>query len=341
MNPGWFCCAAILASLAAFPGSAHGRNPTDEELKGVLQVSERAVASVAKHSGRALGDDSYFIETLRGFLMSRDLSDEEKAWAFYLMQKKIGWAFGGFVHIPAGFNYYKVFTSHAGFYYQVHRELRSLDYDVRPFLRIAKARYRDNVMLAANALLLGAVLNPSAARGDLYDFLDYEVLKGAQVPDILNHYLCLGVVFAMTPEAAEKLGRNLIRLPSEEAKEDVISVLGMYENRAGWEYIRGYVITESEPRRSQAVETGLFVLKRRLEREELDALSQSLRRDSSNPWKTRVLDRLTQSTFPGEFEDRKKGSWMKIWDPFSVGVFDNGILMSTDNNFKEFFPRRQ
>lgn len=303
---------------ASLPRHAFALDPKVDEWAQPLEV-------------RKLMQDEVFLEVLRSVLARPDFTEANKADAFYLLLKKIRWNFSGAVQIPPNIDYPAFFNAQAGTFLDYQARLQNLRYDVAPLLRIAAEGHRANVVRAAHALLLAALLDRQAAAAAIRILLTPDELRHAQVPDILLHHLALAVVLARQPPLAAELDALWDATASEEGREDILCVLGIYRdlNR-----IRSRLAEEQDPAHDLTLETGLLLLKRCLPADAFSAASDEMR--STHPALAGALDTLRQRNFRSS--TRTAAAFWKTWDGFDATLYDDGMRLTHGESFGDFIP---
>jgi len=335
-----FLVRAILLACIAL-SDLRAENIPPEKLNDALKIPEKSIQKTRDYSdAKLIVNDEYFIQCLRSILDDTTLSDEEKIYGFYLLQKKIGWAFCGTAYIPSRKNYCMVFSGYVGVYAKTRQKLEPMNYDVASFCRIAQKNLSTNSVLSANAIFLASMLNPKASQKDLRELLDYKSVQSAQVPDIMNHYLCLASIFTIGDQV-ERLGRNLELISSEEAKEDIICILHVYQDQEAWEPIKRFMSTVTDSHYGTALETAFFALMRRMQKEEFQLMIDDLILRSVDSWKKGTLIKLMNNEIPYYSSGSKPDqNFIKVWDSFNITIYDDAYLISYKGHFKEVIRRK-
>ena len=278
---------------------------------------------------RDLVRDEVFLDVLRSVLDRSAFAEADKADAFYLMLKTIRWNFSGAVQIPPGMDYPALFDgiSRTHLAYQAH--LQDLRYDVAPLLRIAASEHRTNVVRASHALLLAAILDRKATSATVRSLLAPEEIQRAQAPDILLHHAALATVLVRQPSRAAQLDALWETTPSEEGREDILCVLGIYRDTGR---IRARLAEEQDPAHDLTLETGLLLLKRSLSAEAFAAAAAEIQ--SARPALARALNDLRTRNF--QSSTRMSSAFWKTWDGFDLTLYDDGMRIHRGDSFGDF-----
>ena len=316
-----------------------GKPTPDAEKIPSFPVSKAAAAIIDPLDRRELMEDATFLTTLRTVLGDRRLSAVDRTDAFYLMLRKVGWEFTGTVRIFPQRNYAQTFSGTASTYLSYQDRLVDLRYDPAPLLAIAAADCAKNVVRCSHALLLSTIVNPKASAPKLKPLIAVGVLERAEVPPIFLHNLSLAVVLSRDFSLASQLGSLLSHVDAEEGQEDILCAVGMFNAPEMPAAVRSFLQEALKSKFDAAVETGIFVLHRQLEGLAFEqAYSDLLDAPSAPESRTRLVE-LQQSNFASLTGFRERSGWVKIWDGFSVTMYDDGMVLTHGAKFRDFKPR--
>ncbi len=313
----------ILCLLCA---SVYAANAPEEDRNKALPVSSSAEQFVTSLDAQQLATDEYFLSVLQEVLLHPTFTEDEKIDSFYLMLKQIGWGFSGTVRLPPHYDYFQVFSGYATTFLQYQETLHSLNYDVATFLVIAERDIQSHVIHASHALLLSLLLAREQSLETLAKLSTPQKFQEAQVPDFLLHYLALGTVLSRQYERALQLGELLPTISSEEGREDLLCMLGMFEVPETIQMIQDF-LRSSTPDNSGDLtfETGILVLHHRLSQEELIAFGETF---LPNTHAITQLKPIVKHDFHSSFWwNGGNRAMLKTWDGVNLVIYDDGILV--------------
>ncbi len=295
-----------------------------------FEVTDAALHRIAPLDGEALLDDNKFVDALRRILRDETLSPTDRVDAFYLLHRKIGLHFSGFVALPPGVSYADVFWEKAGLMNAYREALADLeiDGDVLQVVAVESFAAGHSTRLGS-AVLLAALVDPPEAHRLLKILLD-DRLSRASVPPIVAHYVAWSATVAGTLGHAETMAELVPMIPHEEVREDFVLAVG-YHN-PGPEVLDGFVRFAVQSGEApgigfdQAIGAVLTVLHRHHGGDAYREAWQRIRGASGDDAWTVAVDAFRDGPPPrGAFSDPppESGSegWIhKLWDGFEVTV---------------------
>jgi len=330
---------AALLSTALISGVALALPAPPEAREASYRINPAARALIEPLVGEQLGKDAYFVRVLREVLERDDFSPADRADALTLMLRKIGWLFNGTAPIPPGFSYPRMFQSQAATYLAYQSALETSAVDGTPLLVLATRECASNALRCASAILLAAMADREATRRRLGSMLDARWIPDTQVPPITLHALCLAVVLARDPALAGRLAALLPSIRGEEEQEDVLSSVAMYEGPRATRVLQQFLAAAADERFDQSVETAAILLRRREPPLAFDAFYAELIARAADESVRSALSALRARSFADGYSSEGRGTWQKLWDDFSIVVWDDGTGVAFGSTFRDFVPK--
>lgn len=300
----------------------------------VRQFPKKSLAFIAKHTPENLAKNAYFIRAFRDLVQNTKMNATEKALGFFLMKRSFGWGFDGTRYIPPGASYYKAFQGEVIFHYRISQASADLAINVDSLLDLAQNKYKEDVLLAGNALLLATILDKKKASKTVHSFLAMSKIKQAQVPEILHNYVSHSILFVINADDIKILTQNLNQLKPKESKEEIITILAIYPAPSSIEAITKYVCSEDDPNNNLAIETSILALKNALPTSKLKATVQEIRSHIKGTWKEKIFNQIINST---SNHDSVEGS-LKSWSFASLTIYQNGVMVTGPKGYQVFSP---
>lgn len=270
--------------------------------------------------------DDYFNDLLRNIVLDKKFSDKEKVQMFYLMQKKIGYAFSGVSYLPPEQNY---FNNHQGKVYTYQKTLSALkgiDYNAAAFFRIAETYRTTDAILASNALLLGTLISPDSAVKKLEFFTRDNVIKEAKNPNVFNHYVCLSASLVQDSIVVKNLLKDLESFTSNEWIEDVLCTL--YSKSNPLAQIKTYIQNEKNEKNGLAIQTALSILYTKLSEATYDGVVQRIHKSLTEKWKKDIVASIMDRKYPYNYSLASPTKIVtKVWEGVSVQPCPDGLLI--------------
>jgi len=298
-------------------------------------MSPRAVAEVAALDAKRLGEDEAFLEVLSRVLKDPAWTPIERVDAFYLMQRKIGLGFTGWVSLPPHWGYHHVFWERVRVFEAYRDVLAGLEIDGELYVEVARSSYRDHPVRMGHALLLTALLDRDSTQKVLDILTNPKRLVSSPVPPIAMHYLALSAAVSGERPRVEALGTLLAEVPLEESREDLILAMGYRKTSQE-------VLTMLETHITRTAQTGfdlstgaaLIVMHRQLDADAYEvAWGMALAASNDEVWWAGV-QQYRKGPAPrggmGEPSTSPLGEsvWLfKKWDGYSVAIEDERTVV--------------
>jgi hypothetical protein len=255
---------------------------------------------------------------------------------FFLMQKKIGFAFVGAEYIPPKENYYTYHSGKIYTYQKTKLNLKTLNYSAAALLRVVEVNLLKDVIVAGNALLLAALLNTDSVVQKMEEYSKYDAIMSTVKPDIFNHYVCLAASIVQDSVVVKNLTSNLKTFTSPELKEDVLCAL--YSKNNPVSLIGEYIITEGSPTNSLTVQTALCVLAAKLPPASFQKNVKRLSIDAKDKWKADLCKSALANKNPFNYALSSSDQLVtKKWDGVIITPYADGSLI-TNGTIVEFDP---
>lgn len=281
-------------------------------------------------------NDDYFNTFLRDVIEDKSHSGQEKVQLFYLMLKKVGYAFVGVNYLPPKQNYYVFHLTKIAVLEKTMNFLQASKIDVTPFLALTDEFKTNDPVISSNALLLAMLINPEKTTKTLYKMTLASTIQRSKNPVIINHYACLAASLASDTVVTANLKANLFALKKEAMLEDVICAL--YSKQAPLSTIKEYILKETNEMNDLAIQTALCVLQTKISPAAFPQNVKSISAAATEPWKKQVLDDVFSNKYPYTYlltADDKVTN--KAWDGVQMSVYLDGTLIS-NNTLLEFDP---
>jgi hypothetical protein len=308
-----FLVLAVSASICnAEPpsGKATDRKPS-------FARAAEAEAFVARFDRTELVRDEVFVKVLQELARS-DLSPQAKADAFALMQERIGWLFVGATRLFPGYGYFQTATMILSTYFQYQQKMPE-GLDVGPLLELARTSRADHPLRASNALLLATILNPKAAKETVEKAIDAEAIAKAPVPTIDLHNLAFAAALTADPKVVGRVLALLPGLKSEESREDVMAVTGIYRVKELRDPIEEFLRRNFPASFDQSVQTAICVLAHASPLDHFRTFYKSLGDLTKDPKDIETLRKFWDDGFRDRLQsDDPAQSPLKVWDGFNL-----------------------
>ncbi len=327
-----FAALAALAILVSIAGAAPAAED-DKDTKPSFPIAAEATAFVARFDRMELIKDAVFVKVLEELARSK-LSPEAKADAFALMQERIGWLFVGAARLMPNASYAQTTAMILTTYFEYQQKMPA-DLEVGPLLELARTARGTHPLRASNALLLATILNKKAAKEAVRKAIDPKAIAKATVPAIDLHNLSLAAALVLDPEVLRKLVDLLPDVDSEESREDVIAVTGIFQDETLRDKVEQFVRRRFPASFDNSVQTALIVLAHAGPEQHFRTFYKSLG-DLTKDKKD--IDRLRKFWDDG-FQDALQanaaaGSPLKIWDGFTFELANDGGTITYGKSFR-------
>jgi hypothetical protein len=281
-------------------------------------------------------DDDFFNNLLKKIVLDKQFSDKEKVQIFYLMQKKLGYAFVGISYLPPKQNYFNFHTSEGITWQKTKLSLKDLNYDPTGFLRLVESERTRDAIVASNALLLASLLNTDSVVKRLEVYSEATMIMQCKNPDIFNHYVCQSASLIQDSVITKNLTANLATFKQEEFIEDVFCALYFKNNPVS--IIKDYILQEQNPQNDLAIETALCALSTKVPPATFEKSIKSLISASKEKWKTDLLKNIVAAKVPFNYAlTNKEQIVTKPWENVTLSLYTDGALIS-NGTILEFDP---
>lgn len=278
--------------------------------------------------------DDFFNDLLQKIILDVKFSDKEKVQLFYLMQKKIGYAFSGVAYLPPKQNY---FLNHQGKVYTYQKtalSLKHLNYNPAPFLKIAETYRTSDAILASNALLLATLLNSDSAVKKLRTFTKENVIKEAKNALIFNHYVCLSAALVQDSIIVKNLIKNVSGFSSNEWVEDALCAL--YAKTNPLSVIKNYLLSEKNEAHALAIQTAVCIISEKAPEAAFAPNIENIRKACNEKWKKEIFTNILDKKYQDKYSLTSATTMVtKVWERVAVQNCPEGLLI-TSGTFTEF-----
>lgn len=286
----------------------------------LVEVSSNAKSAVST-AGNLLESDE-FVDTLKRILRDGTLTTLDRIDAFYLMQREIGWGFNGTLSMHPGISYFDFFVGQIYTYSKYRDALHGLGIDATPFIEFSEAKRNEDEARAAASLLLSSLIDPGKSVATIRKTLG---IVSDETP-ILLHFATQAAVLGQDESLAQPIADLLLRLNSEETKEDAISALTCFSNAVAYHGVSNFVMSNAVRPFDQEMETAILALKSRMQPAVFSEFYAELKNRTSDEKALKALNEFEESGFrytltrPARFA-------VKLWDQFAMVVYDDGYLV--------------
>ncbi len=280
--------------------------------------------------------DEFFNELLRKIIVDKRFTEAEKVQLFYLMQKKIGYAFVGTNYLPPQQNYFNHHAAKVITWQKTKAVLKDLNYNVTTLIKLVNEnRGKDNV-LASNALLLASLLNTDTVCKTLEYFTKAEFILQTKNPDIFNHAICMSASLIQNDLITSNLIANIKSFKSECMIEDAFCALYSKNNPVAT--IRDYILLEKNSLNDLSIQTALCALANRVSPATFQKSIESLCKETKEKWKTELCTKILSKSVPFNYTLANKDQLVtKNWDNVQISLYIDGVLIS-NGTLLEFDP---
>ena len=328
----------IVAFVALVVSMGIGMAPPDDK-KPSYPIEPAALAFAGKYSPEELSKDDVFVKALADLARS-DLSPQAKADTFALMQAKIGWLFVGASRLFPSMGYAQTSAMVLSTYFGYQQKMPP-DLPVGPLLDLARDARADHPLRASNALLLATIFNRPKAREAVIKAIDAEAIGKAKVPAIDLHNTAIAAALTADGKVVEKALGLLSVVESEESREDLLAMTGIYKNDDLRGMVEEYIRRSFPGRVDNAFWTGLMVLAHAGPVDHFRAFYKDLAELTKDPKDIDRLSKFWDSGFRDKLQsDDPAKSPLKIWDGFTATVETEGVWISHGESFRHWLSFR-
>lgn len=281
-------------------------------------------------------DDAFFNEFLKKMVSDKHYSAEEKVKLFYLMLKKIGYAFNGIEYLPPKHNYFNYHQGKVYILQQTRALLKDLNYNTSGLLSIVDSNCTKDPVLASNALLLATLLSPTPNYEKLQQFSAPEFILKTKNPDIFNHYVCLSASITQDSLIRQNLERCALTFTVEGMVEDAICAI--YSRNHKVSFIATFIYKVKNPQHDLAIQTALCALASKVPDAAFQQSVQKLILSCKEKWKNDLLKDISLKKTPYNYSLSSPDQLVtKLWDGVVMSNYLDGILIS-NGKLMEFDP---
>lgn len=328
-----FCCSLFYTS---FSQSRPINKLTLETTYSYVEIKESLRDFIDKEDRPSYFDDAFFNNLLKKILQDKNYSDKEKVQLFYLMQKKLGFAFVGINYLPPKLNYFNFFKGEILTWQKTRASLKALNINPSHFLKIADSAFSKDPILSSNALLLAMLVNPDISYKKVVQYSKGEVILKSKYPDIFNHMVCLCAGIKQDSVMIENLVNNVLNFKKESQIEDALCAL--YAKPNSVVTIKDYILKEQNPENDLAIQTALCALGSIVPDATLKKSIKSFISETKEPWKKEILKNILNDKVPFNYSLANPLQIVtKKWEGIILSLYTDGALIS-NGALLEFDP---
>jgi|GEM_PF-2593824 len=281
-------------------------------------------------------DDDFFNTLLKKVVSDKQFTEQEKVQIFYLMQKKLGFAFVGVNYLPPKQNYFMFFSGKIQTCQKTRASLKDLNYNVTHLLTLVDSNRTRDAIVASNALLLATLLNPDSVTLKLEYYSQQDVIMTAKNTDIFNHYVCQSAAVKQNTVITANLLKNLTSFKTETFIEDALCAIYAKNNPVS--SIKDYILAEQNPQNDLAVQTALCALFARVPQATFEKSVKSFISETKAPWKKTICKNILANKTPFNYSlSHPEQIVTKKWENVTLSLYLDGALMS-NGELLEFDP---
>lgn len=331
-----FLLAFIAVNSLCYPQGRTINKLTLEATYTFVEIKKPLRDLVDQADKPAYFEDDFFNGQLKKAIADKQYTDKEKVQVFYLMMKKLGFAFAGINYMPPKQNYLQFFTGELITLQKTRNSLRELNYNTTHLLALADSCLGSDPLLASNALLLATLLQPDNSVKALEKYSQSEVILQARNPDILNHYVCLSAALKQTPEITANLAKNILSFRTEEWIEDALCALYVRNNPVST--IREYILAETDPKNDLSIQTALCALLSKVPQATFEKSLKEFISESREKWKKELCRNILANKIPFNYSlANEEQVVLKLWNGVTLSTYSDGSLIS-NGSLMEFEP---
>lgn len=323
-------------SLHAFSQGRSINKLTLETTYSYVEIHKSLRDLIDKADKSSYFDDDFFNTQLKKLIVDKQFSEKEKVQLFYLMQKKLGFAFVGINYLPPKQNYFNFHQGEVITWEKTIATLKDLNYNTDMLLTLVDSNFNKDVILASNALLLATLLNPTNAEKKLEYYSEGNIILQTKNADIFNHYVCLSASVKQNTVIVTNLAKNVMSFKTESFVEDALCALYSKNNRVS--VIKDYVLQEKNPENDLAIQTALCALSAKVPLAAFQKSVKELVSESKEKWKKDLCKNILNTKIPFNYSLSSNVQIVtKIWEGVVVSLYNDGALMS-NGTLLEFDP---
>jgi len=300
-----------------------------------VEIKQSLRDLIDKEKKESYFSDDFFNNYLSQILQNKQYSAKEKVQLFYLMQKKLGYAFVGVNYLPPKQNYYIFHLSKMLVLQKTMDAIVDAKQDANLFLDLVDAKNVDPIV-SSNALLLATLIDKSKTAVVLRKLADGESILKSKYPTIINHYVCLSASLINDSIVMKKIKANIFAFKQECMIEDAFCAY--YAKPAPLSVIKDYVMAEADPVNDLAVQTAMCVLFTKISDNAFQQNVRNLSQKAKEPWKKELLEKMANAQIPFNYQLTTADQLAtKVWDKIQVSNYSDGLLIS-NGDLLEFDP---
>ncbi len=331
-----FLLLALFCFKSSFSQVRNVNKLTLESTYSYIEIHKSLRDLIDTYDKSSYFDDDFFNGMLKKIISDKRFSDKEKVQMFYLMQKKLGFAFFGLAYLPPKQNYFECQAGKILTYEKTSATLQDLHYNVNGFLSLADSNLQKDALLSSNALLLATLLRPDTMAKKIEIFSSAEKIQASKSPDIVNHYLCLCASLVQTPVVVAHLLENLYKFERAEYREDILCAI--YAKNNSFSKIKDYVMAEKNQKNGLAIETALCILAAKVPEATFEKSVQGFISESKEKWKNELMKKILKKQVPFNYDLAHAAQIVsKAWPNVTFSIYAEGLLI-TDGTLLEFDP---
>lgn len=281
-------------------------------------------------------DDDFFNTLLKTIVSDKRWTEKEKVQLFYLMQKKLGYAFVGINYLPPKHNFYMFHLSETYTWLKTKSTLKELNYNVSKLIQLVDSNLTQDAVLASNALLLATILNPDSVSKKLEHYIQKQTILTSKNPNIFNHAVCMSASLYQNPVIVESLTKNILGFKESCFIEDALCALYSKNNPVG--FIKDYILAEKNQANASAIQTALCALSIKVPPATFDKSVKSFLTESKEKWKKELCKNILDKKIPFNYNlSDKEQIVTKVWENVTLSLYTDGALIS-NYTLLEFDP---
>ena len=281
-------------------------------------------------------NDDFFNSQLKTIMQDTSFKELEKVQLFYLMQKKIGFAFYGGAYIPPKQSYFSHHLGKAYIYQKTKLSLKDLNFDVTSLLNLVDSNRNKDAILTSSALLLATLLNSQGVTKKLEEYTKEQTILSSKNPEIFNHFVCLSASILQDSVIVKNLIRNLMSFKSNGMIEDALCAL--YSKKNPVTTIKTYILSEKNSQNGLAIQTALCALGDKVPPASVQQSIKVLITSSRDKWKTDMLKNLLANKIPFNYSISSADQLVpKVWEGSAKTMYTDGMLI-INGDIMEFDP---
>lgn len=325
-----------LAWLATFSQSRPINKLTMQTTYSQVDINKPVRDLIDEQKREDYFNDDFFNLFLKNVLDDKRFSPTEKVQLFYLMLKKIGYAFVGVNYLPAKQNYYVFHLTKVEVLEKTMAYFQENKVEVTPFLQLSDESKTNDPVISSNAVLLAMLINPEKTGRLLAKMTQALSIQRSKNPAIMNHYLCLAASLANDTTITANLRTNIFTFKKEGMLEDALCAY--YSKQAPLAAIKEYILQEINPMNDLAIQTALCVLQTRVAPAAFPQNVKTMATAVTEPWKKQILDDVLAKKLPYTYALTSEDQLInKAWDGVLMSLYLDGTLIS-NNTLLEFDP---